>query len=92
MVFGFDLVSRSGRDLVADRMLANLVRYMAGAEPHEATQEVTERIVWGNYATERGIVTSPRPRGGRDRRVGRDEVTAALGSESRRAGSEWAGE
>ena len=29
MVSGFDVVNRSGMDPVADRMLANLVRYMA---------------------------------------------------------------
>ena len=57
MVTGFDLVNRSGIDPVADRMLANLVRYMASSEPHQATQVVSDRIVWGDYASEHGLVT-----------------------------------
>ncbi|MDQ6736535.1 MAG: glycosyl hydrolase family 2, partial [Gemmatimonadota bacterium] len=57
MMSGFDLVHRTGRDPMADRMLGNLVRYMADAQPHVATQLVTERIEWGNYASEHGLVT-----------------------------------
>jgi hypothetical protein len=57
MVSGFDLVGRSGRDPVADRMLGNLVRYMADAAPHFATQLVGDKIVWGDYASEHGLVT-----------------------------------
>jgi hypothetical protein len=57
IVSGFDLVSRSGLDPVADRLLANLVRYMASAEPHHATQLVTSRIEWGDYASEHGLLT-----------------------------------
>lgn len=57
IVTGFDLVNRSGLDPVADRMLANLVRYMDSAEPHHATQLVTSKIVWGDYASEHGLLT-----------------------------------
>jgi hypothetical protein len=57
IVTGFDLVSRSGLDPVADRMLANLVRYMGTAEPHHATQLVTSKIEWGDYASEHGLLT-----------------------------------
>jgi hypothetical protein len=57
MVTGFDLVNRSGADPVADRMLANVVRYMAANEPHQATQLVADRIKWGDYASEHGTVT-----------------------------------
>ena len=57
MVSGFDLVSRSGVDPVADRMLANLVRYMGSADAHVPTQLVADRITWGDYASEHGLVT-----------------------------------
>ncbi|CAN5822540.1 hypothetical protein BH11GEM1_BH11GEM1_03040 [soil metagenome] len=57
MMTGFDLVHRSGRDPIADRMLANLVRYMGDDQPHAATPLVTKRIVWGDYASEHGLVT-----------------------------------
>src|SRR5205085_6110570 len=56
MVTGFDLVSRAGSDPVADRMLGNLVRYMAGTGPHESTQLAGDRIVWGGYESEHGIL------------------------------------
>lgn len=57
IVTGFDLVSRNKLDPVADRMLANLVRYMGSADPHHATQLVTSKIEWGDYASERGLLT-----------------------------------
>ena len=57
MMSGFDLVHRIGRDPMADRMLGNIVRYMADAQQHVATQLVTDRIEWGNYASEHGLVT-----------------------------------
>jgi hypothetical protein len=57
MVSGFDLVHRSGADPVADRMLGNLVKYMTSREPHRATQVIADRITWGDYASERGVVT-----------------------------------
>ena len=57
MMTGFDLVHRSGRDPMADRMLANLVRYMGDDQPHAGTQLVTRPIVWGDYASEHGLVT-----------------------------------
>jgi beta-galactosidase len=53
---GFDLVARSGLDPIADRMLLNLARYAAKAEGHEAHPLVQNRIEWGNYATEAGVV------------------------------------
>jgi beta-galactosidase len=57
IVTGFDLVDRSGVDPVADRLLANLLRYMGSTAPHEATQLVTRKIEWGDYASERGLLT-----------------------------------
>lgn len=56
MVTGFDLVDRAGLDPVADRMLVNIVRYMGSSAPHEATQLAGDRIVWGDYASEHGLV------------------------------------
>jgi hypothetical protein len=57
MVTGFDLVSRSGSDPVADRMLGNLVRYMASRDVHQVRDVARDKIVWGDYASERGAVT-----------------------------------
>ena len=57
MVTGFDLVHRAGLDPIADRMLANLLRYMGSKEPHDATPLVTEKITWGDYGSEHGLLT-----------------------------------
>lgn len=57
MMTGFDLVNRSGKDPVADRMLGNIVRYMADKQPHTAALLVSDKIVWGDYASEHGLVT-----------------------------------
>ncbi|MEO7454904.1 MAG: glycoside hydrolase family 2 TIM barrel-domain containing protein [Gemmatimonadaceae bacterium] len=57
MVTGFDLIDRSGSDPVADRMLGNLVRYMSSPEAHAPRQVANDRIVWGDYASERGVLT-----------------------------------
>jgi hypothetical protein len=57
MVTGFDLVHRSGLDPIADRMLANLLRYMGSADAHQSTPLVTQKITWGDYGSERGLLT-----------------------------------
>jgi beta-galactosidase len=57
MVTGFNVVDRSGIDPVADRLLANLVRYMGSAQAHDATPLVTQKIAWGDYGSERGLLT-----------------------------------
>jgi beta-galactosidase len=57
MVSGFDVVNRSGIDPVADRMLSNLVRYMASRDAHQVREVARDKIVWGDYASERGAVT-----------------------------------
>ncbi|MFC1715200.1 glycoside hydrolase family 2 TIM barrel-domain containing protein [Candidatus Poribacteria bacterium] len=54
---GFDLVNRSGIDPVADRLLANLVVYTASSEVHNAHPLINSPIIWGNYPTERGVIT-----------------------------------
>jgi hypothetical protein len=57
IVSGFDLVTRSGLDPVADRLLANLVTYAASKEGHHAHPLIDSPIMWGEYASERGLVT-----------------------------------
>jgi len=57
MLCGLDLVSRTGLDPVADRMLINLVNYMADGKKHELYPLITEPIVWGDYASEKGVLT-----------------------------------
>lgn len=56
LLSGFDLVARVGLDPVADRMLLNLIRYQGSAGPHHAAPFIDSTIVWGDYASERGLV------------------------------------
>jgi beta-galactosidase len=56
---GFDLVARCGLDPIADRMLLNLVRFASAADNHEPHPLVRNQIVWGNYASESGVITGP---------------------------------
>ncbi len=57
LLCGLDLVNRTGVDPVADRMLINLVNYMGDEKQHELYPLVTEPIVWGNYTSEKGLLT-----------------------------------
>lgn len=57
LLSGFDLVPRAGRDPVADRLLDNLVQYVADGTVHAARPVITDTITWGDYASEQGIVT-----------------------------------
>ncbi|MEO5579444.1 MAG: glycoside hydrolase family 2 TIM barrel-domain containing protein [Gemmatimonadaceae bacterium] len=57
LMTGLDIVSRIGLDPVADRMLANIVSYMSSPTGHESTQLIDSKIVWGDYASERGLLT-----------------------------------
>jgi hypothetical protein len=57
LLSGFDLSERAGIDPVADRLLCNMVHYMAGDIPHENHLLVDAPILWGEYETEKGIVT-----------------------------------
>jgi hypothetical protein len=59
VVSGFDIIKRAGLDPVADRFLANLVRYTASQKNHETHPVIDQPIEWGNYASERGVVTGP---------------------------------
>jgi hypothetical protein len=57
LVTGINVVDRSGADPVADRLLANLVRYMGSPDAHQASQLVDGKITWGDYGSEHGAVT-----------------------------------
>lgn len=57
LLSGFGLVERAGLDPAADRLLLNMVRYMASAEPHHAHPLIDSAIAWGDFASERGLVT-----------------------------------
>ena len=59
IVCGFDLISRIGFDPVADRLLLNLVRYAASTRTHELHPLIDTPITWGNYQSERGLITGP---------------------------------
>lgn len=57
LLSGFDIIPRSGRDPVADRLLDNLVQYVADGAAHAARPVIASAITWGDYASEQGVVT-----------------------------------
>lgn len=57
LLTGLDLARRAGVDPVADRMLGNMIRYAAGNAAHDSYVLITAPIVWGDYATEKGVLT-----------------------------------
>lgn len=58
LLSGFDLIDHCGTDPAADRLFANIVRYMAAGREHEPYVAVSDSIVWGDYASERGIANA----------------------------------
>lgn len=54
---GLDLTRRVSSDPVAARMLANLVAYGGSSAPHSCHPVIDSPILWGNYASERGLIT-----------------------------------
>ena len=58
LLSGFDLINHCGTDPVADKLLSNVLHYMATDKKHEPYVAVTDSIVWGDYASERGIVNA----------------------------------
>ncbi len=56
MVSGFDIVNRAGLDPVADKVLVNMINYMSSSEGHYAQPLIDSAILWGDYASERGLV------------------------------------
>jgi hypothetical protein len=59
IVSAFDLVDRVGLDPAADRLLGSLVAYAASSSEHELHLLIEKPIVWGDYPTERGVITGP---------------------------------
>ena len=57
LLCGLDLVNRTQLDPVADRMLINIMNYMGDGKKHHRYPLITEPIVWGDYTSERGILT-----------------------------------
>lgn len=54
---GFDLSARAGIDPMADRLLLNMLAYMNGKQSHNLHPLIDAPIVWGDYASEKGILT-----------------------------------
>ncbi|WP_256013863.1 hypothetical protein [Desertivirga xinjiangensis] len=57
LISGFDIASRTNIDPVAARFLLNLLNYTASPVGHEQYPIITSPIVWGEYETEKGVVT-----------------------------------
>lgn len=57
MVSGFDIVNRLGFDPIADRLMTNMINYMTEAEDHYEHPLITSPIFWGQYGTEKGLLT-----------------------------------
>ena len=57
MLCGLDIASRTAIDPIAARFLLNLVIYTMSSSGHELYQLITEPIIWGEYETEKGVVT-----------------------------------
>jgi hypothetical protein len=55
----FDLVDRTNLDPAADRLLANLVMYLASDGPREVYPLIEKPIKWADYPTERGLMPGP---------------------------------
>jgi len=59
LISGFDLTARNGLDPIADRLLRNLVSYTATVSGHYAQPLINTPIVWGDYLSERGLISGP---------------------------------
>jgi hypothetical protein len=57
MLCGLDIANRTFIDPVAARLLSNLINYTGTTTGHQLYQLITSPIVWGEYETEKGIVT-----------------------------------
>ncbi|MGB7159023.1 MAG: glycoside hydrolase family 2 TIM barrel-domain containing protein [Tepidisphaeraceae bacterium] len=55
----FDLVDRAGLDPAADRLLGNLIAYVASTGERELHPLIDKPIKWGDYPTERGLMPGP---------------------------------
>ena len=59
LLSGFDLIDHCEVDPVADKLLSNMILYMAVNKKHEQYVAINDSIIWGDYASERGIVNAP---------------------------------
>lgn len=57
LLCGLDLANRTEIDPVAARLFLNLINYTASPTGHERYQLITSPIIWGEYETEKGVVT-----------------------------------
>lgn len=56
LLSGFDMAGRCGVDPVSDRFLMNMVDYLRTEKSHPIHVAITDSIVWGDFASEKGIV------------------------------------
>lgn len=56
LLSGFDLVKRANIDPIADRLLRNMISYMAGLQQHENHIMLDAPVLWGEYETEKGMI------------------------------------
>ncbi len=59
MICGFGIAKRVGVDPVADRLLANMIEYMASDTPHTRHPLIEKPIRWGEFATQHGVISGP---------------------------------
>jgi len=57
LLSGMDIVPRAELDPVAARMLRNMIDYMGSSAGHHLHPLINSPILWGDYASERGILT-----------------------------------
>lgn len=54
---GLDIAGRTTIDPVAARLFLNLINYTKAASGHEPYPLITGPVIWGEYETEKGVVT-----------------------------------
>lgn len=54
---GLDIAARAGIDPIASRLVLNLIIYSLSTKDHEQYQLITAPITWGDFSSEKGIVT-----------------------------------
>ena len=57
LICGLDIANRTSIDPVAAKLLVNLMNYTTSNVGHDRYQLITAPIMWGDYETEKGIVT-----------------------------------
>ncbi len=54
---GLDIANRTSIDPVAARLFLNLINYTKTTSGHECYPLITSPVIWGEYETEKGVVT-----------------------------------